>query len=101
MLERNFRTRHGELDMVAADARHLVFCEVKTRVARRAAPGPLGPLAAIGPAQAPPAAAAGARVARRRAARQRPRPPELRFDAIGITLTGGGAPRLDHLEGAF
>src|SRR4051794_6944347 len=28
ILDANFRTRHGELDIVAADARCLVFCEV-------------------------------------------------------------------------
>ena len=30
LIEVNFRTRHGELDLVAADERHLVFCEVKS-----------------------------------------------------------------------
>src|SRR5215210_3156254 len=33
IVDRNFRTRYGELDIVAADRRALVFCEVKTRVA--------------------------------------------------------------------
>ena len=47
IVDRNFRTRYGELDLVARDERYLVFCEVKTRIVR-AAPGPLGPLAAIG-----------------------------------------------------
>ena len=48
ILATNYRTRFGELDLVAADARCLVFCEVKTRIAgtRR---GPAGPLDAIGP----------------------------------------------------
>src|SRR5918997_6792813 len=64
VLDANFRTRHGELDIVVADDRCLVFCEVKTRVAARAParescapasrprgdePGDaLGPFAAIG-----------------------------------------------------
>jgi putative endonuclease len=47
LLDANFRTRHGELDLVAADPGHLVFCEVKTRVLS-GPPGELGPLAAIG-----------------------------------------------------
>ena len=34
VLERNFRTRRGELDLVAADAGCIVFCEVKTRRSR-------------------------------------------------------------------
>src|SRR5947208_16538721 len=48
ILATNFRTRFGELDLVAADENCLVFCEVKTRIAgtRR---GPAGPLDAIGP----------------------------------------------------
>ena len=31
ILERNFRTRHGEIDIVALDGDTLVFIEVKTR----------------------------------------------------------------------
>ena len=41
IIDRNFRTRYGELDLVARDERYLVFCEVKTRIVRRS-PGPLG-----------------------------------------------------------
>ncbi|MGH3992389.1 MAG: YraN family protein, partial [Pseudonocardiaceae bacterium] len=48
ILERNFRCRAGELDLVAASERALVFCEVKTRVAGGRS-GPAGPLDAIGP----------------------------------------------------
>lgn len=32
ILERNFRKRYGELDIIALDGRILVFVEVKTRV---------------------------------------------------------------------
>jgi putative endonuclease len=99
IVARNFRTRRGELDLVAADDRALVFCEVKTRVAgsRR---GPDGPLDAIGPRKQ----------LRLRAlalewlalTTERPNRPELRFDAIGITLTAsGGLLALEHLEAAF
>ena len=57
LLEANFRTRHGELDLVAADDRCLVFCEVKLGWWRAgllpqvplSAADPLGPFAAIGP----------------------------------------------------
>ncbi|MBU6347680.1 MAG: YraN family protein [Actinomycetales bacterium] len=31
ILARNFRTKRGELDIIALDNRTLVFCEVKTR----------------------------------------------------------------------
>jgi putative endonuclease len=100
ILEANFRTRHGELDLVGRSERFLVFCEVKTRISKRG-PGPLGPLSAIGPRK------------RRRlrlmarewlAARelQGPRPREIRFDAIGVEIDPSGRlVGLDHLEGAF
>src|SRR4051795_2043250 len=48
IVARNFRTRYGELDLIAVDDRALVFCEVKTRVAGSRG-GPDGPLDAIGP----------------------------------------------------
>jgi putative endonuclease len=101
ILARNFRTRYGELDLIAVDDRSLVFCEVKTRIAgtRR---GPDGPLDAIGPRK---------RDRLRRMATQwlaetsngsRPRPPDIRFDAIGVMLTPGGRLlALEHLENAF
>jgi putative endonuclease len=101
IVDRNFRTRYGELDLIAADARFLVFCEVKTRVLR-ASPGPLGPLASV-----------GARKQRqlRRMAREwlvarsgglAHRPAELRFDAIGVSFDGrGDVAVFEHVEGAF
>src|SRR3954452_23845761 len=36
IVERNFRTKYGELDIVAVDRSTLVFCEVRTRVGRDA-----------------------------------------------------------------
>jgi putative endonuclease len=95
VLERNYRTRLGELDLVAFDGTRLVFCEVKTRRAGSGAPWD-----ALG----------GLKQARVRAmARQwlaertdRPHAPELRFDAIGITIDARGRlVALEHLEGAF
>src|SRR4051812_50209544 len=46
ILARNFRVRFGELDLIAADERTLVFCEVKTRLSSSSR-GPAGPLDAI------------------------------------------------------
>jgi putative endonuclease len=101
ILDRNFRTRHGELDLVAADERGIVFCEVKTRV--RGSGGPPGPFDAIG--------AAKRRRLRRMAtewlacsgrAHRAPGRGELRFDAIGIWLTAAGELlELEHIENAF
>jgi putative endonuclease len=99
IVERNYRTRHGELDLVAADARALVFCEVKTRIAGGRT-GPVGPLGAIGPLKRRRLRAlAGEWLA---GAKTRPRRRDIRFDAIGVTLTPAGELlALDHVEDAF
>jgi putative endonuclease len=103
VVERNFRTRYGELDIVARDARFLLFCEVKTRIARDVAGAGdvLGPFAAIGPRkQRQVRAMAREWLAQARA--DGPRPPELRFDAIGISFDAcGRLLALEHLEAAF
>jgi putative endonuclease len=95
VLDRNFRTRYGELDVVACDAERLVFCEVKTRRA-----GATSPFEGLREGQ------------RRRLRRMaltwlREQPtrayvPELRFDALGVTLDASDQlVAIEHLEGAF
>jgi putative endonuclease len=100
LLERNFRCRYGELDIVAAGHGALVFCEVKSRLAG-GRHGPVEPLEGIG---------AEKRRRLRRLAREwmsaserrGPRPPAVRFDAIGVTVDRAGRLlSLDHVEGAF
>jgi putative endonuclease len=101
ILARNFRTRFGELDLVAADEHCLVFCEVKTRIAgtRR---GPAGPLDAIGPRKRAQVRAMAREWLMHSSAQTRPRRPELRFDAIGILMSRNGSlVSLDHVENAF
>ena len=101
VLARNYRTRFGELDIVAADDRCLVFCEVKARVAGTRE-GPAGPLDAIGPGSGASSGRWRASGSRRRAARQRPHRPDLRFDAIGVVVTSRGVLlSIEHLEDAF
>jgi putative endonuclease len=104
LLDTNFRTRHGELDIVAADRRCLVFCEVKTRIARGRRPDPqaeLGPFAAIGPRKRRKLRLLAREWLARRGA-DAPWRPELRFDAVGVELDERGRLlRIDHLEGAF
>ena len=103
LVARNFRTRYGELDIVARDARFLVFCEVKARIVRGAAcvAGPLGPFASVGPRKQRQVRA----MAREWLAQdllEGPRPPEIRFDAIGISFDARGRLlTLEHLEEAF
>lgn len=101
LVERNFRTRYGELDLVAADAQVLVFCEVKTRV-EGSLRGPASPLEAIGPDKRRRLRLMAAQWLASRAGDERPAPALLRFDAIGVTLTrAGGLARLEHVEEAF
>jgi putative endonuclease len=102
VLDANFRTRHGELDIVAADARCLVFCEVKTRVAAAGDRDPaLGPLVAIGPRKQRRLRLLAREWLAERGA-DAPWRPELRFDAVAVELDPTGRlVGLDHLEGAF
>jgi putative endonuclease len=96
IVARNHRTRWGEIDLIAADAQRIVFCEVKTR--RVSAAGPFDGLRE-----------AQCRRVRRMAVAwlqeqgtERPHAHELRFDAIGVTIDARGRlVALDHLEGAF
>jgi putative endonuclease len=101
VVERNFRTRYGELDVVARSPRFLVFCEVKTRVVREGTADVLGPFAAIGPRKQRQVRA----MAREWLALSRldgPRPSEVRFDAIGVSFEASGRLlSLEHLEAAF
>lgn len=100
VVERNFRTRHGELDAILTDDTYLVFCEVKTRVVR-GDPGPLGPFASIGLRKRRQVRLM-ARLWLAARADRRPHPPELRFDAVGVTLAPSGELiAIEHLEGAF
>jgi putative endonuclease len=121
VVARNFRTRFGELDLVARDERFLVFCEVKTRIVRgvpgpggaagsggapgsggaRAPANPLGPFASIG-SRKQRQVRAMAREWLAQGLLQGPRPPEIRFDAIGISFDASGRLlALEHLESAF
>lgn len=97
ILERNYRTRWGELDIVAFNGQELVFCEVKTRGGGAAR---VWPLESVHPRKR--------RQVRRMASswlRDRPGHPyarALRFDAIGVSLDAAGRlVSLEHLEGAF
>jgi putative endonuclease len=97
ILDRNYRTRWGELDIVACDERTIVFCEVKTRIAPGAGRDPLESVHPRKRAQI-------RRIAGRWLADRsdHPRVSDLRFDAIGVTLASDGRLlRLDHVEAAF
>jgi putative endonuclease len=99
IVERNARTRHGEIDIVARDGRALVFIEVKGARAGTAF-GPEKPILAIGPRkQRQVRRLATAWMAERR---ELPRYDEIRFDAVGVTLDRAGrAIDVDYVKGAF
>ena len=103
-LERNYRTREGELDLIALAGQTLVFCEIKALVARSGwSKGPVSPLEALRPTKRLQVRrVARAWLAERRAGGTLPRFAEIRFDAVGVLLSSTGEVlRLDHVEAAF
>jgi putative endonuclease len=91
ILERNFRTRYGEIDIVARDGESVVFVEVKARSAG---------------ALAEPKDAVDAKKRKRiiMAAREHLSSfgeARARFDVVSIRYDGDGKPSIEHLENAF
>ena len=99
IVERNARTRHGELDIVALDGRALVFVEVKAG-RQNAAFGPERPILAIDRRkQQRIRRLASAWMAERR---HTPRYDDIRFDAVGVTVDRTGrVTDYEHIQGAF
>jgi len=100
VLSRNFRTRYGELDVVALDGDCLVFCEVRARVGRPA-PGIASALESVGP---------GKRMQLRKRAKEwfrlADRPPirtrGTRFDVVAVAMTvTGRVLATRHVRDAF
>jgi putative endonuclease len=97
IIDRNYRTRWGELDIVAYDGRTIAFCEVKTR---RTSNDQRSPLESVRSRKRSRIRMIASRWLVERT--DRPRADDLRFDAIGVTLDPSGRlVRLEHLEGAF
>ena len=94
VLDRNWRCREGELDLVAARASTLVFCEVKTR--RTTAFG--SPAEAVTLTKQRRIRTLATRwLAEHPSARAR----DLRFDVASVLVTTGADPAIDVIEGAF
>lgn len=91
VLDRNWRCRAGEVDLVLRDGQTLVFCEVKTR-----STSAFGhPLEAVQPRKA-------ARLRRLAAAwleEHDVRPVEVRIDLVGVLLSDKGAAEVVHVRG--
>ena len=99
IVERNARTRYGELDVVARDGRTLVFVEVKgARENTRF--GPERPILSIDFRKQQRVR----RLATAWMSERRDQPPyeEIRFDAVGVTLDRSDRPvAVDYVKGAF
>jgi putative endonuclease len=101
VLARNYRTRRGEIDLIAFDGRTLIFVEVKThQLGRSQPPASVKPLAYLSAGQ----------LARYRPVAQAwldderyttPEPQSMRFDAIGVLVDAEGTVvDLMHVEGS-
>ncbi len=99
ILERNARTRHGELDIVARDGRALVFVEVKAG-RQGSAFGPERPVLAVDRRKQQRVR----RLATAWMAARRDLPPyaDIRFDAVGVTLDRSGQViDIEYIRSAF
>jgi putative endonuclease len=97
ILERNYRTRWGELDIVAFDGQTLAFCEVKTR---RVGQAGSTPFESIHRRKRKSVRKMAGSWMRDRSAR--PTAPAIRCDAIAVTFDRAGRLlAIEHLEGAF
>lgn len=89
VLERNWRGRAGELDLVLRDGQTLVVCEVKTR----SSTGWGTPLEAVGRRKAETLR----RLAAQWMAARGVRAPEVRIDLVGVLRTPSG-PVVEHVK---
>lgn len=91
-MERNYRTRYGEIDLILRSGDTLVFVEVKLRRGREFG----DPLEAVTPRKQ----ATIRSIAEQYMAERDPELEDLRFDVVGI-LDSKGAPVIRHVEDAF
>jgi putative endonuclease len=99
LLERNVRTRYGELDIVALDGQALVFVEVKAGRMGSAFGSERPVLSIDWRKQLRIRRLATAWMSERRGVRHYA---EIRFDAVGVSFDRGGRlVDLEHIENAF
>ena len=92
IVERNFRCKLGEIDVVAQAGRTVVFCEVKTRRSARWGE----PSEAVNLRKQARIRRLGAVWLAERAVRAH----DVRFDVVSVTWNAG-EPNVDHIVGAF
>jgi putative endonuclease len=93
ILDRRYRTRFGELDIVARDAATLVFIEVKTRAVESHGTA----LDAVTAAKRRTIVAMARDYLTRRRAWEGP----CRFDVVGVTIAPARRPHITHVTNAF
>ena len=93
VLDRNWRCREGELDIVAREGSALVFCEVKTRRGT----GFGHPVEAVTPQKR----ARLRDLAQRWLAAHDEHAPDLRFDVVGVLVHRARPAEVTHLRAAF
>ena len=91
ILERNFHSRFGEIDIIAQDGPYIVFAEVKARAANAAA----GPLDAVTHAKQRKIVRTAQYYLQTHGTDLQPR-----FDVAAI-VEGPGGPSVEYLENAF
>lgn len=91
VIQRNWRCRSGEIDIVALDGDVLVICEVKSRTGDRCG----GPIAAVTPAKL----VRLRRLAMQWLADHQIQVSGIRIDVVGIELVAKGRPLLSHVVG--
>lgn len=92
VVDRNWRSRQGEIDLVAARAGEIVFCEVKTRTGTSFGQ----PFEAVTRTKQLRLRRLAAEYLRLRSSRRTGPPAQVRFDVASVS---GG--RVDVIEGAF
>lgn len=92
MVERNYRCRGGEVDLIALDRRVIVFVEVKAR--NDASFG--SPLESVHPRKQQRMTRAALIFLSEHKLHHR----DARFDVVGISFAGG-APVVEHIQNAF
>jgi putative endonuclease len=94
IIERNYHSRFGEIDIIAQNSKYIVFVEVKTRDENYQ----VSPLEAVTP---------GKQKKLYKTAllylQSHPTGLQPRFDVIGLTITGAGfsVKSVEHIENAF
>jgi putative endonuclease len=91
VLDRNWRCDAGEIDLVLRDGRVLVVCEVKTRSSEAFG----SPLEGVTERKA----ARLRRLAAQWLAEHDLHPPHVRIDLVGVLMSAGRSPVVEHVRG--